>query len=117
MAEQTILSLFRRFDRGQLPGEMQDGINRIVAAIEAAGGQGKGELTLKLKIGCDAPGSYEIEPDITLKLPKPKRAKTRAFFNETTQSLDDRDPRQPVFGEVVSADRSNGAAYLHDNQA
>lgn len=114
MAEQTILSLFRRFDRGQLASDLQEGINQILDAIERDNGAGKGEITLKLKISCDAPGSYEIVPDLSVKVPKPKRAKTRAFFNEETGTLDDRDPRQPVFGEVVSADGRNGAGYLHE---
>jgi len=113
MAQQTILSLFRRMDRGQLAADLQTGVNTIVEHIETNHGDGSGEITLKLKIKCDAPGSYEITPELTVKIPKPKRSKTRAFFNEDTGTLDDRDPRQPDFGVVVAADRSNGLTHLH----
>jgi hypothetical protein len=113
---QNIIPLLRRLDRGRVMLDLSQGLAKIVETIEANQGGAVGELTLKIKIKLEAEGTYVLEPDVTGKVPKPKRAKTTTFFNEETGGLDDRDPRQPDLPAVVDADFRNGVRRPGDDQ-
>lgn len=117
MSRQPIIEIIRTADRGQLFEDMQKGVDAIVAAIEAARGAGTGELTLKLKIKSTSEGVYAITPDLSVKVPKPKRLDMLTFLDEASGELVRRDPRQPDLPAVVAADELNrrrGAALPED---
>ncbi len=105
--KQPILQMIRDADRTRLLPDMQNAVSEIVEAIELARGAGKGKITLELTISSPSEGAYEIEPKLTVKVPKPPRAKMMTFFNEETGELERRDPRQPELPEVIAADFRN----------
>lgn len=107
------IQMIREADRGQLMDDLQDGIGKIVEAIESAHGAGTGEITIKLKISSPTPGAYEIVPDLTVKSPKPKRLKSTMFLSDDGE-LQRNDPRQPTMPSVIDADRLNRRANLDD---
>lgn len=105
MARQNIIPLIRDADRGKLIGDMQDGFDRIVEAIEAARGAGVGELTLKLKIKSKSEGTYTIVPTLSVKVPEAARAEMITFLDEASGELIRRDPRQPDLPGVTTLDQ------------
>jgi hypothetical protein len=113
---QNIIPLLRRLDRGRVMLDLSNGLAEIVERIEANGGGAQGEITLKIKVKSEVEGTYLLEPDVTVKIPKPKRLKTTTFFNEETGGLDDRDPLQPDLPSVVAADFANGVRRPGDDQ-
>lgn len=115
MAKQNFIPLLRRLDRGRAMLDLQEGITKIVDAIEQNRGDGTGEVNLKLKIKCEAEGTFTLEPTVTVKVPPPKRLKTTTFLDDTTGELIDRDPRQPDLPAVVEADFRNGVRTQQDD--
>lgn len=112
---QNFIPLLRRLDRGRVVLDLGEGLARIVEAIEA-GANGTGEVNLKVKVKSEVEGTYILDPEVTVKIPKPKRLKSTTFFNEETGGLDDRDPRQPDLPSVVAADFQNGVRRPGDDQ-
>lgn len=101
------IQLIREADRGQLLDDLQRGVDDIVEAIEAAHGQGTGEVTIKLKIRSEAEGAYKISAALAVKVPQPKRLDTLMFLDADSGDLVRRDPRQPELPAVVDADFRN----------
>jgi hypothetical protein len=108
--------MLRDADRGRLIADMQDGVSKIVDAIENARGSGTGELTLKIKIKSKSEGTYTIVPSLTVKVPEAPRAEMITFLDETSGELVRRDPRQPDLPAVVEADFRNGQGRASDDQ-
>jgi len=100
------MELIREADRGKLLGDLQQGLDDIVSAIEANRGAGTGEITLKIKIKSKAEGSYTITHDLGVKVPKPARADMLMFLGDDGE-LQRADPRQPALPSVVDADEFN----------
>lgn len=107
MSQQNILTIVRELDRGRIIPEMNEGMTKIVDAIEAARGAGSGEITLKLKIKSKSEGVYTIIPTLTVKVPEQPRADMITFLDEQSGELMRRDPRQPDLPSVVAADELN----------
>lgn len=103
--EQAILPLIRDADRQRLLPDMQEGLDKIVAAIEDNNGNGTGEITLKLKIKSTSPGVYALASSLKIVVPEPKRAEMVTFFDETSGELVRRDPRQPDLPGVTTLEQ------------
>lgn len=108
MARHPIIQLLRDADRGRLIGDMQDGMSRIVDAIENARGAGTGEITLKIKIKSKSEGAYTLTPSLSVKVPEAGRQDMITYLDESSGELMRRDPRQPDLPAVVEADFRNG---------
>ena len=108
------LQMIREADRGQLLVDAQTALDKIVDAIEAAHGAGKGKLTLSFDIVSEAPGAYTITGKLDFKVPQPKRLDSQFFLLESGE-LSRTDPRQPVLPSVVRADALNRRASGGDD--
>jgi len=100
------IQMIREADRGQLLIDAQEGIDAIVAAIEAAHGVGKGKVTLTFEITSEVPGAFTIDGKLDVKVPQPKRLGAQFFLGDDGE-LSRTDPRQPVLPVVVRADQLN----------
>lgn len=108
MARQPVIQMIRDLDRGRVLADMQDGMSRIVDAIENARGAGSGEITLKIKVKSKSEGVYTLSPTVNVKIPEVQRAEMITFLDEQSGELIRRDPRQPDLPSVVDADFRNG---------
>lgn len=107
MARHQVIQMIRDLDRGRLLADMQDGMSRIVDAIEAARGAGTGEIVLKIKVRSKSEGTYHLVPTLKVTVPEPTRAEMVTFLDEQSGELMRRDPRQPDLPSVVEADFRN----------
>lgn len=115
-AKQPIIPMIRDLDRGRVIPAMQEGVNRIVEAIENNRGAGNGEITLKIKIKSKSEGAYTITPTVTVKVPEATRADTIFFLDEESGELQRHDPRQPDLPAVVDADFRNNLGGRDNDQ-
>lgn len=115
MAKHPIIQMLRDADRGRLISDMQEGMTRIVDAIENARGAGTGELVLKIKVKSKSEGTYTLTPTLTVKAPEPPRQDMITFLDDQSGELIRRDPRQPDLPAVVEADFRNGARQQADD--
>ena len=109
-ADTSIVALIRDADRGRLLPDIQEGLNKIVDAIEAARGAGEGTITLKLKVKCTSEGVYDLVPELTVKVPVPKRQGMLTFLDDSTGELIRRDPRQPDIPGLSTINGSRAGA-------
>ena len=107
MARHQVIQMIRDLDRGRLLADMQEGMSRIVDAIETARGAGTGEIVLKIKVKSKSEGTYHLSPTLSVKVPEPQRAEMVTFLDEQSGELMRRDPRQPDLPSVVDADFRN----------
>lgn len=109
------IQMIREADRGQIMTDLQQGLDDIVEAIEAARGDGKGKLTLTFEVSSPSPGAFEIKSKLDVKIPAPQRLPTTMFLGEGGE-LSRHDPRQPVMPAVVDADFRNRRASAGDDE-
>lgn len=100
----SIIPMIRDVDRGNVLATMQEGVDKIVEAIEANRGAGKGKITLTLDIQSKSEGAYTVDAKVNIKVPEPARQAMAMFLDEASGELMRRDPRQPDLPGVESFD-------------
>jgi len=111
-ANKSVMEVLRRIDRGQLLNDIDKALVAIAAGIEENNG-GKGDITIKIKVGAKAKSdALEISGDVAFKVPARKRTSAIMFFDpdageDSEGALGPLDPRQPDLPEVVKADELN----------
>lgn len=100
----SIIPMIRDVDRGRVLANMQEGVDKIVDAIEANRGAGKGKITLTIDIQSKSEGAYQIDAKVNVKVPEPSRQAMAMFLDEASGELMRRDPRQPDLPGVETID-------------
>jgi hypothetical protein len=88
--------LLQNLEDGQLLNDLTDKLvelNGKLAKQSAAVGKAKGELTLKIKLASDQGGTVQIDAEITMKEPKPPRARS-VLWMAKDNNLANENPRQ-----------------------
>lgn len=87
--------------RGRTLLDLQEQLQKVVAAVKSTGK--KGELTLSLAIACRTPGNkreVEIDSKVKAKIPEAIRP-TTIFFTTEQNTLQREDPRQGQLEGII----------------
>ena len=80
-ANKSVMEVLRRIDRGQLLNDVDKALVAIAAGIEENNG-GKGDITIKIKVGAKAKSdALEISGDVKFTVPVRKRTSAIMFFD------------------------------------
>lgn len=112
--KQPVVAIIRDLDRGKVIGQLDEGIDEIVQAIENARGAGKGSVTLKIDIKSKSEGVYTFTPTVKVSVPTATPADTLFYLDDQSGELQRRDPRQPDLPAVVEADFRNRVQVAGD---
>lgn len=93
MIRLNALSVVETLERGKTLEDLEDGLRRVVRALETNGG--KGSVTLKLNLSCpDGDGTLMLTPEIKTVEPGRKRSASVFFADPRTHELLRNNPRQ-----------------------
>lgn len=90
------LESLKNVRHGGMALDVGDALAKANDAIVAHGGTA--EITIKLKIKQGPGGAYEVIDDVTMKLPRDRRAKSSLVFAAPSGALLTNDPKQGDLG-------------------
>lgn len=92
----SFATLIHSLEEGQLLVDLTNklhGLNKVLSEHAAGTGKAKGELVLKIKLTADELGTVEIDNEIRVVEPKPRRSRSIMWLNKQN-NLTAENPKQ-----------------------
>ncbi|HUV14051.1 MAG TPA: hypothetical protein VMY18_10425 [Acidobacteriota bacterium] len=97
----NVIEVLETHRKGRTLGDMQEGLQELVAAVRET--KRKGKLTVTLSVECRTPGvakTLEVDMKVKVMAPEPIREKTM-FFSTQKNTLQREDPAQGTLDGII----------------